>query len=95
MTCKDCFHFEVCDSGRHIGEYIDDDGVYSEGVEQECKAYKNKSDFVEVVRCRNCKHGQYAYLNDQKIATGVTCEYDQDRIKPFNHFCGNGERRDR
>lgn len=52
------------------------------------------ADVVEVVRCRNCKHGQYAYLNGQKIATGVTCEYDQDRIKPFNHFCGNGERKD-
>ena len=53
------------------------------------------ADVVEVVRCRNCMHGQYAYLNGQKIATGVTCEYDQDRIKPFNHFCGNGERKDR
>ena len=26
MTCKDCIHFEVCDSERHIGEYIEDKG---------------------------------------------------------------------
>lgn len=41
MTCKDCIHFEVCDSGRHIGEYIEDDGVYTEGVEKECLAFRS------------------------------------------------------
>lgn len=40
MTCKDCIHFEVCDSGRHIGEYIEDDGVYSDGVENECLTFR-------------------------------------------------------
>ena len=52
-TCKDCLHFEVCDSGRHIGEYEIDDGVYSDGVENQCLAFKNKADFVEV------KHGEW------------------------------------
>ncbi len=42
MTCKDCIHFVVCDSGRHIGEYIEDDGVYSEGVEEDCVAFEGK-----------------------------------------------------
>ena len=51
MTCEDCIHFEVCDSGRHIGEYIEDDGSYSEGVERECETFKYKANFVEV------KHG--------------------------------------
>ena len=50
MTCKDCFHFEVCDSGRHIGEYENDDGVYTEGVEKECPTFKNKADYAEVKR---------------------------------------------
>ncbi len=49
MTCKDCFHFEVCDSGRHIGEHIDDDGVYSEGVEKECPVFKSKSDYEKAM----------------------------------------------
>ena len=47
-TCKDCIHFEVCDSGRHIGEYIEDDGVYSEGVEKECVAFRDKAKFIEL-----------------------------------------------
>ena len=38
-TCKACIHFAVCDSGRHIGEYIEDDGVYSEGVEKGCEFF--------------------------------------------------------
>ena len=49
-TCKDCIHFEVCDSGRHIGEYESDDGVYSDGVESECPTFRNKADCVKVVR---------------------------------------------
>lgn len=58
MTCKDCLHFEVCDSGRHIGEYEVDDGVYSDGVEKECPMFKNKDDYAEV------KHGKW--LDDIK-----------------------------
>lgn len=54
-TCKECFHFEVCDSGRHIGEYEIDDGVYTEGVENECLTFKNKTDFVEA------KHGEWKH----------------------------------
>lgn len=49
MNCKNCIHFEVCDSGRHIGEYIEDDGVYSEGVENDCATFKDKADYTEVV----------------------------------------------
>ncbi len=49
MTCKDCIHFEVCDSGRHIGEHVDDDGVYSEGVENKCPAFKQtKMEWISV-----------------------------------------------
>lgn len=59
-TCKDCFHFEVCNSGRHIGEYEIDDGVYTEGVENECLTFKNKADVVEV------KHGHFV-RNERNI----------------------------
>ena len=49
MTCKDCIHFKVCDSGRHIGEHIEDDGVYSEGVERDCVAFERKqSEWISV-----------------------------------------------
>lgn len=52
-TCRDCFHFEVCDSGRRIGEYEIDDGVYTEGVENECLTFRSTADVVEV------KHGYW------------------------------------
>lgn len=48
MTCKDCIHFEVCDSGRHIGEYVEDDGVYQDGVEKECATFHDKERFIEL-----------------------------------------------
>lgn len=47
------------------------------------------SDTEEVVRCCDCKHGQ-VHRN-----IGVICEYAQDHYKPYKHFCGNGERRDK
>ena len=48
MTCKDCIHFEVCDSGRHIGEYIEDDGVYTDGVEKECPTFKLDASVIDL-----------------------------------------------
>ena len=48
MTCRECLHFEVCDSGRHIGEHVDDDGVYTDGVERECTTFKNRHLYIEV-----------------------------------------------
>lgn len=57
MTCKDCIHFEVCDSGRHIGEYIEDDGVYTDDVEKQCEMFKDKDLFAELP----VKMGQTVY----------------------------------
>ena len=44
------------------------------------------ADVVEVVRCKDCKHGQ----NCPRL--GVICEYQQDKIQPYRHFCSSGER---
>ena len=43
MTCRNCIHFEVCDSGRHIGEYIEDDGV-----EKECPTFKLDANVIDL-----------------------------------------------
>ena len=44
--------------------------------------FKNKADFVEVVRCEKCK-----YSNDN----GTICRYSVGvKVEP-NHFCGNGK----
>lgn len=106
MTCKECFHFKVCDSGRHIGEYIEDDGIYSEGVEKECIAFIPSADIVEV------RHGRWIYhecvSSHDGCKSGYSCSicnafvdeevFDTDEF--HKAFCGNcgakmdGERRE-
>lgn len=93
MTCKDCIHFEVCDSGRHIGEYIEDDGVYTEGVENECETFKNKADFMEVVRCEKCFKAQ-----EMGERWGEQYKYFCKRHHSYvlaNDFCSYGEKNKR
>ena len=43
-TCKDCVHIDVC-FAKQLGT-----GECAEI----CRDYKNKADFVEVVRCKDC-----------------------------------------
>lgn len=42
MTCKDCIHNEMC-----YGTHTDDSPT--------CCDFKNKSRYIEVVRCGNCR----------------------------------------
>lgn len=69
-TCKDCIHKELCNTHG----YIDAD---------ECGCFKNKADFVEVVRCRKCKYQDECW---QK----VDCEYALKEIV----YCSYGEPKD-
>lgn len=48
--------------------------------------YARAADVVEVVRCKNCKHGQRGRY-------GYMCEYDRDK-KYMNreHYCSFGEK---
>lgn len=56
---------------------------------EEAKKKCLSSDVVEVVRCRDCKHGQ----PHKRI--GVVCEYDQNGpYRAFSAFCSCGERRE-
>jgi hypothetical protein len=59
--------------------------MYEEGVDKSCKHFRNKADFVEVVRCKDCQ-----YAND----CGTICRYSVGRdVKP-DHFCGYGEKKE-
>lgn len=40
---------------------------------------------VDIVRCKDCKHGQCQRF-------GVICEYHQNILNPFEHYCSSGER---
>jgi hypothetical protein len=51
MTCKDCVHYEACEGTPRFydDEYIKD-VTFSGDVRDLCLTFKNKADFVEVVR---------------------------------------------
>jgi hypothetical protein len=46
--CGDCLHFRMC------SHYVTPEETFPEVGG--CSAFKNKGDFVEVVRCKDCKH---------------------------------------
>lgn len=84
MTCKDCIHYEVCQ--YHITEETD-------MTIDECGKFKNKSDFVEVVRCKDCKH-YHSYLTIGGFFRRE-CVFDEECVTLVHemHFCSCGERR--
>ena len=73
MTCKDCIHYEVCENGQWY--------------ETPCVHYKNKADFVEVVRCKDCNH--WIYWADEK-----RCSCDLHHAHTHrDDFCSHGVRK--
>ena len=83
--CKKCIYGGLCRIcyNELLGEddYVD-----------ECQVFKNKADFVEVVRCKDCKHctltedGEY---NPEDIV----CGYFMTDGMNSTDFCSYGERR--
>ncbi len=59
------------------------------------------ADVVEVVRCKDCKHGRTCADNDEEIMCVLDCEYDKDTGVDYGfmfrhsktHFCSYGKRR--
>ena len=46
--CGDCIHYPLCT------QYVERDETFPE-IEGGCKLFKREADFVEVVRCKDCK----------------------------------------
>ena len=67
MACIDCLHNGIC-----IWTQVD--AKHNKG----CKHFKNKADFVEVVRCKDCKR-RYTHCFERALGD--------------NDFCNRGERR--
>lgn len=58
MTCKDCIHRNVCKAYE------------PEEPECICNHFKNKADFVEVVRCPECIYCENMKCTELKDNTG-------------------------
>ena len=86
-TCKDCIHERVCFALIKKGlPYAD--GEYP--AEAFCMTFRNKAEFVEVVRCKDCKHATFYSCKNDACYKGIICEY-QIAIGDENFFCACGE----
>lgn len=76
--CKECLSEQVCRYNDGINLCCKED--------YECKNFKNKADFVEVVRCKDCKH--YGDAGDCEV-------HPYDGRIGVNYFCEDGERKEK
>lgn len=89
-TCKDYIHYEVCQ-----------DGVCDECFTEEtpktvremysplgCETFKNKADFVEVVRCKDCKYWRTEHGGFCEASNALS-EVNNEN----NDYCSYGERK--
>lgn len=93
-NCSDCFNFGDC--LQHEGtKYYGLDAACN-NVEELCENFKNKADFVEVVRCEKCTH-KVDYCG--RIMCDKNARIINDGIVGLTatspeHFCGYGKRKD-
>ena len=79
MTCMDCVSFNVCYK-HHF---------YGRPATLVCCEFKNKADFAEVVRCKDCKHRRESAHRSYCLPV-----FGLKQITDLNAFCSYGERRD-
>lgn len=88
MTCKDCIHYEPC---FEYGNMLDP--IHGGVI---CDSFKDKTNFVEVVRCEDCQY----FISKENL----TDEYDNplgydglcdniDKYTDMNDFCSCGKRK--
>lgn len=82
-TCKDCLHREAC-NGWLVSEELRVSILSREGCE--CKQFADRSEWVQVVRCENCKHCTFGDTVYDRY-----CE-ELDRNCYGMDFCSFGER---
>lgn len=80
--CGDCIYYPIC------GQWVEESETFPE-IEGGCKVFKSKADFVEVVRCKDCRYFT------EGMAIGMCKRIEDKPIIPcrFDHFCSYGERK--
>lgn len=79
MTCKGCTHYSVCK-------------FYEDNI-TDCNQFKNKVDFLNVVRCKDCKHCETIV---DFIGTKFFCCKNSANNAQVNadDYCSYGQRKD-
>ena len=60
-----------------------------------CEDFKNKADFIEVVRCKNCKYGDvstHSKSKDGEEVIACLCRLKK-RVTDVDSYCPSGRRR--
>lgn len=86
--CKDCVHFPVCEPYTNPNESYPEVGG--------CPVFKSKGNFVEVVRCKDCKHWRrYIGVTGDVCSFGECDAHDLETVVESDEddFCSYGERR--
>ena len=94
-SCKKCVHSLVC------GKQLMRKTLEPKGYELTCRFFKNKADFVEVVRCGKCKHWMYIGQGLDAVRIGKCCNdnfpfhCEQRPIMKEDDFCSYGVKKDK
>ena len=97
--CEKCLYYEKCKA--EIDEAPDDIFTFFP-YNEDCPHFKNKADFVEVVRCKDCKQFmEYAEgvqcvekSNGDCFIRMMCCIDRQFEGVTYDDFCSYGERKD-
>ncbi len=90
MIYEKCVHYEAC---KDVFTPDDLSDTFEDAINCEyCTLFKNKADFVEVVKCGECK------FTDNRCAYGIVCICEhggmQGAFVSKTDFCSYGKRRD-
>ena len=84
MNCKDCIYFKRC-----VVLGVELDMNHDKEADKNFRYFKNKSNVVEVVRCKDCK-----WRGTEKCAMFYVCDCGgQYSWEIDDDFCSYGERR--
>lgn len=85
MNCKDCIYFKRC-----VALGVELDMNHDKEADKNCRYFKNKSNVVEVLRCKDCKY----FINREGKCYGqdIRSEEGYDCYKGENDFCSYGDR---
>lgn len=91
--CEKCLYYEKCKA--EMDEAPDDIFTFFP-YNEDCPHFKNKADFVKVVRCKNCTH-RVDYCG-RLMCGRLKYEY-KDGVSGLvatvpEHFCSYGEKKD-
>ena len=89
MTCRNCIFYDHCI--LRLSYSMGDDettGKELTNMEECCRSFKDKADFVEVVRCKDCANSYFV-----GSCSKYECRMGCGRLKYSNDFCSYGQKK--